>query len=110
MSAYAIHDILSAPPPAIESPFELAALRITAGWLESRPVSATLADLRLAGEFLRTLGITIDPMPDDRRVRLVSEQGRESIVSREAAMLLAIRILAARESQRSSSRLVPRAA
>ncbi len=110
MAAYSIHEVLSAPPPAVESPFELAALRITAGWLESRTVSATPRDLQLATDFLRTIGITVEPLPGDRRVRLVSAQGRESIVSREAALLLAIRSLAVRDGQRASSRFVARAA
>ena len=110
MAAYAIHEVLSTPAPAVESPFELAALRITAGWLESRTVSATPADLQLATDFLRTIGVTMQALPGGRRVRLVSEHGRESIVSREAAVLLAIRSLAARNGQRSSSRHVARAA
>ena len=92
MPVDAIHDLLTDRPRAVESPFELAARRIMANWLETQCVMATADDLRLATDFLKRAGVTIESLPGCE-VRLVSERGQDSIMSREAAVMTAIRHL-----------------
>lgn len=95
MPVHAIHDVLTDPPRAVAQPFELAARRITATWLERGEVTASADDVRLAGQYLKAFGLTIEPLACGD-VRLVSERGREQIMSREDAVLTALRSLAAR--------------
>jgi hypothetical protein len=95
MPVHAIHDLLTDPPRPVEQGFELAARRITATWLETRRVIASADDLRLAGQFLQRFGLTIEPLSGGD-VRLVSERGTGSVMSREAAILTALRSLVGR--------------
>ncbi len=95
MPVHAIHDLLTDPPRPVEQPFELAARRITATWLETREIVASADDLRLAGLFLARLGLTIEPASGGA-VRLISERGTGTVMSREAAILTALRSLVAR--------------
>ena len=108
MPVHAVHDLLTDPPRSVESPFELAALRIMTTWLESRHVTATPDDVRLAAEFLKRVGLTIEPL-SSFEVRLVSERGRSTVLTREAAVMTAIRALLTLVLQRAS-RPVPHAA
>ena len=94
MPVDAIHDILTDRPHAVESPFELAARRIMATWLETRCVTATADDLRLAGQFLQRVGITLEALSGGE-VRLVSERGQATVMTRGAVVLTAIRQLVA---------------
>jgi hypothetical protein len=99
MPVDAIHDLLTDRPRAVDSPFELAARRIMANWLETSCVAATADDLRLATDFLKRVGVTIEHLPGCE-VRLVSERGQDAIMSREAAVMTAIRHLVALDAQR----------
>jgi len=108
MPVHVIHDPMSDPPRPLEWRFELAARRIAETWLATREIVASLDDLRLATPFLRHLGLTVEPLPG-LEVRLVSEGGGATVMSREAAILTAIRHLAALGAQRSA-RTVARAA
>jgi hypothetical protein len=107
MPVHAIYDVLSTPPPRLEEPFALAARRITAGWLARRRVDASPEDLRLATSFLERCGFRIECLPG-REIRLVSERGRATVLSREALLLTAIRSLVL--DVRHAARLVARAA
>jgi hypothetical protein len=108
MPVHAIHDVLADPPPPLPDPFALTARRITDAWLDSRDVTATPDDLRLAAQFLQRAGMTVDLLPG-LLVRIVSARGHESVVSREAAVMTAIRRVAAVDVPRPS-RSIARAA
>ncbi len=98
MPVHAIHDLLRDPPRPVEQRFELAARRITATWLATREIEASADDLRLAGQFLKGYGLTLEPLACGA-VRVVSERGRETVMSRAEAVLTALRSLAAREQR-----------
>ena len=99
MPVHSIDDLLEDPPRPIAAGFELAARRITATWLETREVVATPDDLRLATQFLKPLGVTIEPLCGCE-VRLTSQSGLATIMSREDAILTALRSLVALETRR----------
>jgi hypothetical protein len=107
MPVHAVYDLLSDLPRPVSERFELAARRITATWIETSEVTASADDVRLAGEFLRPYGVTIEPMPGGD-VRLVSERGKDTVMSRAEAVLTALRSLVAREQR--SLRAIVRAA
>ena len=108
MPVQAIYDLVTNPPRPFDDPFALAARRITATWLATREVIASADDLRLAGQFLQRVGLTLEPLPG-LLVRLVSERGRETVMSREAAVMTAIRCIVALDGQRTT-RSIARAA
>jgi hypothetical protein len=108
MPVHATYDLLSNPPRPVESPFELAARRIMTTWLETRRVSATPDDVQLAAQFLKRVGLTIEPL-STFEVRLVSARGQGTVLSREAAVMTAIRSLVTLGMQRPA-RPLPRAA
>jgi hypothetical protein len=108
MPVHAIYDLVADPPRAFDDPFALAARRITATWLATRDVTASAEDLRMAAQFLQRVGMTLEPLPG-LLVRLVSERGRETVMSREAAVMTAIRCIVALDAQRPS-RSIARAA
>ena len=87
-----VYEVLSDPPRPPE-PFELAARRMIDTWLDAGSVAATLDDLRLATSFLRTFGITLEPLVGCD-VRVASERGTAAVMTREEAVMTAIRHLA----------------
>lgn len=99
MPVHAIHDVVTGLPRPLDDPFALAARRITTTWLANREVVASTDDLRLAAEFLRRIGLTLEPLPG-LLVRLVSG-GRATVMSREDAVMTAIRCVAARDGRRT---------
>jgi hypothetical protein len=108
MPVDATYDLLCDPPRPVEVLFEIAARRILTTWLETRELVATDDDLRLAAQFLRRSGQSIEPVSASE-VRLVSQRGESTVLTREAAILAAVRSLAAVESPRSA-RSIARAA
>jgi len=100
-------DLLTDVPRPVSALFELAARRIATTWIETSEVTASADDVRLAGEFLRAYGVTIKPILGGD-VRLVSESGEDTVMSRAEAVLTALRSLVARE--RRSLRAIARAA
>jgi hypothetical protein len=108
MPVHAIYDLVTDPPRPLDDPFALAARRITATWLATREVVASADDLRLAGQFLERVGLTMELLPG-LLVRLVSAQGRATVMSREAAVIAAIRCVAGQDAQRTA-RSIARAA
>ncbi len=99
MPVDAIHDVVTDPPRAFADPFAFAARRITTTWLATRDVTASADDLRLAAEFLRRIGLTLEPLPG-LLVRLVSGSCT-TVMSREDAVMTAIRCVVARDAQRT---------
>jgi hypothetical protein len=108
MPVQALHDLVTSPPRPLDEPFALVARRITAAWLDTRDVVATGEDLRLAAQFLARVGLTVETLPG-LLVRLVSTRGRSTVMSREAAVLTAIRCLVTRDGSHTV-RSVARAA
>jgi len=108
MPIEATYDLLCDPPRPVEVLFEIAARRILTTWLETRDVVATEDDLRLAAQFLHRSGLSLEPISSSE-VRLVSQRGESTILTREAAILAAVRSLAAVESPRPT-RSIARAA
>ena len=79
----------------VETRFELAAWRMVERWLEAGRVRVSACDVRLAREFLEHTGSRVEDMPG-LRVRVVNGEGRAQEMTREAAVLIALRQLAAR--------------
>src|SRR5690349_4961451 len=98
MPVQALYDVVTDPPRALEDSFVLVARRITSTWLATRNVVASPDDVRLAAEFLARLGIRVEPLPD-RLVRLASGS-RSTVMSREAAVMTAIRCIVGSDAQR----------
>jgi hypothetical protein len=108
MPVEATYDLLCDPPRPVEVLFEIAARRILTTWLDTREVVATEDDLRLAAQFLRRSGLSLEPVSPSE-VRLVSQRGEATVLTREDAVLRAVRSLAALESPRPA-RSIARAA
>jgi len=79
----------------VETRFELAAWRMVEGWLEAGRIRVSAGDVLLAREFLEHSGCRVEDVPG-LRVRLVNGEGRAQEMTREAAVLIALRQLAAR--------------
>jgi hypothetical protein len=108
MPVQATYDLLSDPPRPVEVLFEIAAHRILTTWLETRDIVASEDDVRLAAQYLRRSGVSLEPVSPSE-VRLVSQRGESTTLTREAAVLAAVRSLAAVESPRPA-RSIARAA
>ena len=108
MPVQATYDLLSDPPRPVEVLFEIAAHRILTTWLETREVVATEDDVRLAAQFLRRAGISLEPISSSE-VRLVSQGGESTVLTREAAVMTAIRCIAGLDAPRTT-RPIARAA
>jgi hypothetical protein len=109
MPVHTVHDTLTDAPRVVASPFELAAGRLAETWLELGRITVTNDDVRLAADFLKGFGMTLERASGDA-LRLTSTHGEVSTVSRELALVTAFRCLAASNAQRSTNRLVSRAA
>ena len=102
MPVHTVHDVLHDPPREAE-PFELAALRMTDTWIETGCVTATTDDLRLAISYLGRFGFTVELLPGCQ-VRVASEGGGGAVMTREEAVMTAIRHLATSGTIRSIAR------
>ena len=88
-------DVTKDPPKAIRARFELAASRIADAWISSGELTVSTGDLQLAQEFLEQTGYQVQLIPG-LLVRLVHRDGHSEEMSREKAVLHAIRELAAK--------------
>jgi len=79
----------------VQTQFELAAWRMVDRWLEDGRIRVSAGDVRLAREFLEHTGCRVEDVPG-LRVRVVNGEGRAQEMTREAAVLIALRQLAAR--------------
>lgn len=87
-------DVTKNPPRAIRARFELVASRIADAWISSGEMKVSTSDLRLAQEFLEQTGYTVKEIPG-LLVRLTHQDGSSEEMTREKAVLLAMRRLAA---------------
>jgi hypothetical protein len=89
------HDVLENPARQVRSFFELAIRRMMDGWLSSGRVKVSARDAQLARDFLQQAGCTVEDLPG-ARVRVVSGDGHAEEMSREQAVVAALRQLARR--------------
>jgi hypothetical protein len=82
------------PPRAVESRFELAAMRLAERWLAAGRVTVSSDDLRIARDFLEQVGCNVRELPGVV-VQFEDEHGHVEQMSREAALLAALRRLVA---------------
>ncbi len=88
-------DVLKDAPQQVATHFEVAAVRMAEKWLEDGRMTVSAGDLRIAREFLEGIGCKVRELPGVR-VRLVHRDGHSEDMTREAAIVLAYRRLAAK--------------
>src|SRR5213593_980921 len=86
------HDLTRQPPHAVHTRFELAVQRMIDAWITAGRLEVSPADLKLAREFLEQAGLKVEDAPD-ARVRIVDRQGEVREMSREGAVMAALRRL-----------------
>ena len=89
------HDLTEKRAHLVGSRFELAIGRMMDAWLVAGRISVTAGDVKLAREFLEQTGSKVEDAPA-ARVRLVEDDGRTEEMTREAAVMTALRRLATR--------------
>jgi len=85
-------------PRAIATQFELFAARLMESWITAGSVQVSAGDLRMAAEFLRQVGWQVEETAG-LMVKLRGTDGRTREVTREAAMVFAVRCLTGQEAQ-----------
>ena len=85
-------DVLDNPPRKFQTRFELAAARIADAWLDSRRISTTTADYRMAREFLEEFGWVVEPRPG-LTVRILHEHAFSKEMPREEMVAIALRLV-----------------
>ena len=85
-------------PRPIESQFELFAAKLMESWISAGSVQVSAGDLRMAAEFLRQVGWQVEETAG-LMVKLRGTDGRTREMTREDAMLFAVRCLTGREGQ-----------
>jgi hypothetical protein len=81
---------------AVSTRFELAAGRMVDAWLAAGRVDVSAADARLVREFLEESGWRVEEVTGGT-VRVVQRDGRIEEMTREAAVMAALRQLAGRK-------------
>jgi hypothetical protein len=89
------HDLTEKRAHPVDSRFELAIGRMMDAWLVAGRISVTAGDVKLAREFLEQTGSKVEDAPA-ARVRVVEDDGRTEEMTREAAVMTALRRLAMR--------------
>jgi len=87
------HDLTENPARAVRTRFELAIGRMIEGWLSAGRVAVSADDVELAREFLKQAGCTVEDAPE-ARLRVVSHEGFCEEMTREGAVMAALRHLA----------------
>ena len=85
-------------PREIATQFELFAARLMETWIVAGQVQVSSGDLRMAADFLRQVGWTVEETAG-LMVRIRARDGRTQEMTREAAMLFAVRCLAGQQEQ-----------
>jgi len=86
------HDLTQQQPHAVHTRFELGVQRMIDGWITAGRLEVSPADLQLAREFLERAGLKVEDAPD-LRVRIVDREGEVREMSREDAVMAALRHL-----------------
>ena len=85
-------------PRNIATRFELFAAKLMESWISAGAVQVSAGDLHMAAEFLRQVGWQVEEVAG-LMVKLRNADGRTHEMTREAAMLFAVRCLTGREAQ-----------
>lgn len=85
-------------PRNIATRFELFAAKLMESWITAGAVLVSVDDLRMAAEFLRQVGWQVEEVAD-LMVQLRGTDGRTRKMTREAAMIFAVRCLTGQEAQ-----------
>lgn len=83
-------------PRNIATQFELFAAKLMEGWISAGSVQVSSGDLHMAADFLRQVGWRVEEVAG-LMVRIRGADGQTREMTREAAMLFAVRCLAGRE-------------
>ena len=86
-------NVVEKRPRKVASMFELAAPRMVEAWLAAGTMRVSAADMRMAQEFLEQAGLVVQGAIG-ARVRIVNRQGHSREISREDAVMMALRRLA----------------
>jgi hypothetical protein len=89
------HDVTSERARPVRARFELAIRRMMDAWLDAGRLQVSSGDVRLAREYLEMLGCRIEETAD-ARLRVVNPEGRSQEMTREGAVVAALRRLAER--------------
>ncbi len=87
------YDVTEKRARPVRTRFELAVGRMMDGWIAAGKVRVSAKDVKLAREFLEDAGCTVEDAPD-LRLRIVTQEGRTQEMTREAAVVAALRRLA----------------
>jgi hypothetical protein len=87
------HDLTQDGPHTVRSRFELGVQRMIDAWMAAGRLEVSPADLQLAREFLEQSGWKVEDAPD-LRIRIVDREGQVAEMSREGAVMAALRRLA----------------
>jgi len=79
----------------VRTRFELAIRRMMDAWLNAGRIEVSLDDVKLAREFLEHTGWRVEEV-GAARLRIVNREGRAEEVTREDAVIAALRRLATR--------------
>lgn len=99
-------DVLENPPRKLESSFELAAARIADAWLDTRHISTTTADYRMAREFLEASGWVVEPRPG-LTVRVLRGHTFSEEISREEMVAIALRLVLRQVTEQARATPLP---
>ena len=89
------HDLTEKVPHPVRTRFELAIGRMIETWLAAGRIAVSSTDVKLAREFLEETGSRVEDAAE-ARLRVIGSGGRSQEMSREAAVMAALRRLAAR--------------
>lgn len=89
------HDVTQERALPVRTRFELAIRRMMDAWLTAGRVRVSAGDVQLAREFLEQNGCKVEDAPE-ARLRLVNREGRSQEMTREDAVVTALRRLANR--------------
>ena len=87
------HDLTQDGPHTVCTRFELGVQRMIDTWIAAGRFEVSPADLQLACEFLEQAGWTVEDAPL-ARIRIVDREGQVAEMSREGAVMAALRRLA----------------
>ncbi len=85
-------------PRNIDTQFELFAAKLMETWISAGSMQVSAGDLRMAAEFLKQVGWQVQEA-DGLMVRLKGADGQTQEMTREAAMLFAVRCLTEQRTQ-----------
>jgi hypothetical protein len=88
------YDLTEKRPRPVRTRFELAVGRMMDAWIAAGRLRVSTRDVKLAREFLEEAGYRVEETTD-ARVRIVTQEGRTQEMTREAAVVAALRRLAA---------------